>query len=186
MKITKVFSGCCITPCTKINHINIIHLIFKEEAVVHKSLQIASLVQFFRLKHLAGSIWLRVRKVIIFICFLIQFIFLTFLHFFVDKYKLHILVLCFGQPNHTQFQYRQKSWWLSCFTGFTMGWIWTRISSSPEPGTDLTYRLFLSPVTSTKDLKMCLLKHANRVKKVRHRAMCLMFSMPDWGLLTMF
>lgn len=59
MKITKVFSSCCITPCTKINHINIIHLIFKEEALVHKSLQIASLVQFFSLKHLAGSIWLK-------------------------------------------------------------------------------------------------------------------------------
>lgn len=133
MKITKVFSGCCITPCTKINHINIIHLIFKEEAVVHKSLQIASLVQFFRLKHLAGSIWLRVRKVIILICFLIQFIFLMFLHFSVDKYKLDILVLCFGQPNLIQFKYRRNSWCLSCFTQFVMGRISTRMPPLLSP-----------------------------------------------------
>lgn len=33
--------------------------------------------------------------------------------FFVDMDKLPILVLCFGQPHHTQFKCRQNSWWLS-------------------------------------------------------------------------
>lgn len=169
MKITKVFSGCCITPCTKINHINIIHLIFKEEAVVHKSLQIASLVQFFRLKHLAGSIWLRVRKVIIFICFLIPFFFYVSSFFSVEMYKLCVLPLFFWTSKlcavHKQ--------------GRTVGGYHSLLSLQrdefePEyaallssASDDLTYSMFLSPITNTKDLKRCLLKHANRVKKVR-------------------
>lgn len=135
MKITKVFSGFCITPCTKINHINIIHLIFKEEAVVHKSLQIASLVQFFRLKHLSGSIWLRVRKVIIFICFLIPFFFFFNVStFFLWKCISSVfLPFVLNKQTMCSSQTRQNSWWLSFFTQFAERWIWTRICSSPEP-----------------------------------------------------